>query len=94
MEPIQRPSIKENLLFKDLGSEGILLDPNNSAYFRLNEIGARVFEYVMNSNDGTFSDKIAKLIDEAAVTYQIPADRVKSDIEMFLRRLQREKITS
>jgi hypothetical protein len=74
--------IPDDVVFRDLSGETVLLDVGAGTYFGLNEVGSRAFALMVEH--GTLEPAIAALLAE----YDVPADVLRRDIGLLLERLQ------
>lgn len=76
-EPIRRPRT-EDLAWRDLGGELVVVDLRTSSYLTLNAAGTRLWLALVGGASR------AELEDELRRSYGIDADRAASDVAAFL----------
>ena len=74
-------TFKENVIFRDLDDEMIIMDMNSGKYFGLNETGARIWS-LLNENQ-KIKDIIEKLSDE----YDITKEQCEKEVKKFISTL-------
>ncbi len=72
----------EGILAQQLGEEFAVLDVNNGEYFRLNEVGAKVWNLLL---DGESLRSVLRAIESA---YDVPEDRLTTDLSGLLTDIQ------
>ena len=79
--PETRVRPRRDVLFRDLGGEAVLLDPEAGTYFGLNEVGTEIWSLLA---DGTpLGEAHARLVR----TYDAPGDEVWEDLVALVRDL-------
>lgn len=72
---------RRDVLFRDLGGEAVLLDPEAGTYFGLNEVGTEIWSLLA---EGTpLGEAHARLVR----TYDAPPDEVWEDLVALVRDL-------
>jgi hypothetical protein len=72
----------ETLALSQLDDEIVLLDSRSGKYFGLNAVGSRMFTLLKET--GNLTTTWEQLVTE----YQVPADRIKTDLLDLLRKLK------
>lgn len=72
-----RPGSK--VLFRDLGGEAVLLEPESGKYYGLNELGTRIWSLLQQH--GQVDPTYRALLDE----YDVPEDRLRGDLLGFVQ---------
>ncbi|HYG65353.1 MAG TPA: PqqD family protein [Thermoanaerobaculia bacterium] len=79
--PETRVRPRGDVLFRDLGGEAVLLDPEAGTYFGLNEVGTEIWSLLA---EGTpLGEAHVRLVR----TYDAPADEVWEDLVALVRDL-------
>jgi hypothetical protein len=73
----------ENVVFKQIGEELVLLDYTRGMYYGLDAIGARIWELLANHS---IDEVVTRLLDE----YDVSRDRLENDVARLIDEL-REK---
>ena len=80
--------ISDQVLFREVGNEGVILSLADGHYFGLDETGTRIWKLLQSEQD---LDAIAEhLVSE----YDVTAERVRQDIEKFIDELVSAKLIS
>ena len=81
-------TISEQVLFREVGNEGVILSLEDGHYFGLDETGTRIWKLLQSEQD---LDAIAEhLVSE----YDVTAERVRRDIEKFIDELVAARLIS
>jgi hypothetical protein len=80
------PQKSERVVAKGVSDSLMLLNLDNGQYYKLDEVGSRVWE--LCDGKRTAADVISVIIDE----YEGPADAIEADILELLRDLVHEKM--
>lgn len=89
-----KPKLVAGLLFKDMGDEGILLNPNTSSYYRVTPLGGKILNLLMNESARPFMDDISTLANETEARTGMLVAKIQEDIHCFLKQLELAKIIS
>lgn len=81
-------SRREDVIWKRMGEESVLLDTRSEKYYTLDEVGTRVWELI--DGQSTAHD-IASLI---AQEYDVSVETAETDIETLLGELANEGLLS
>ncbi len=76
-----RVSVPEEVLFRDLGGEAVLLELANGQYFGLDEVGCRMWRHL--HQHGEVGTALQALREE----YEVPEDQLRRDLLEFVDRL-------
>lgn len=79
--------VPSNLISADLNGSAVILQTDISEYFGLNEVGARVWA-MLRERPQTVSELAVIIAD----LYEIRYDQCRSDIELLMDKLLREKL--
>ena len=79
---VRRPS----LVWRKVGDEAVILDPDQRVLRGLNDTGWQVWELL----DG--SHTVADIARELAAHYSIPEERTRQDVDTLLRDLKRAEL--
>lgn len=74
-------SIPEQVLFRDLGDEAVLLELANGQYYGLDEVGSRMWRRLQQH--GEVGTALQALREE----YEVPEDQLQQDLLEFVDRL-------
>jgi len=77
----QRVSIPENVVFREIEGESVILDLDNESYFGLDTVGTRMWQLLA---DG---DSIQGAYDLLLDEFEVDADTLRADLEEFLDEL-------
>ena len=89
MSNIQLPvkvKISDDVLFQQVGGEGVLLDMGSEQYFGLDDISLRIWE-ILSENDSV-ENLFTVLINE----YDVTEDVLKQDVANVLETLAADKL--
>lgn len=79
-------TIPEQVLFREVGNEGVILSLEDGHYFGLDETGTRIWKLLQSDQD---LDAITECI---VSEYDVSADRAKADIDRFIQELLSAKL--
>lgn len=68
-------------LFQEIGGEGVILDLASSAYFGLDEVGARLWQLLQESPD------LQIACNTLLTEYEVEADQLHQDIDKLITQL-------
>ncbi len=74
----QRVSIPDNVLFRELEGESVILDLDSEQYFGLDEVGTRIWQLI------TEADSIGATIDELVAEYDVEAEVLREDLSELI----------
>jgi hypothetical protein len=74
----QRLTVPDNVLFRELEGESVILDLDSESYFGLDEVGTRIWQQVTES--ATIEEAFAALTRE----YDVEADELRADLYELL----------
>ena len=75
--------VADNVVYRELSEETILLSVATGRYHGLDKVGARFFQVLLDSPDlGTACETLAR-------EYEQPLDRIQADMSAFCDTLQR-----
>ena len=74
----QRVSIPDNVLFRELEGESVILDLDSEQYFGLDEVGTRMWQLI------TEADSIGATIDELVAEYDVEAEVLREDLSELI----------
>ena len=74
----QRLSVPDNVLFRELEGESVILDLDSEQYFGLDEVGTRMWQAV------TEADSIQAAHDALLDEYEVEADTLRTDLSELL----------
>jgi hypothetical protein len=77
----ERVTIPQNVVFKKVGDETVLLDFELGVYYGLDEVGTRVWELLAEGKT------IAEAIETIADEYEVDADQARRDLDALLGEL-------
>jgi len=77
-------TVSKDVVFRDLSGEAVLLNLATGTYFGLNEVGARMWNLLLEQ--GTTEKVIEKMQDE----YEVDRERISQDLQGLVENL-REK---
>ena len=81
-----RVSIPDEVLFKDLGDEAVILELSTGQYYGLDEVGSRMWRQLREH--GEVGAAYRALRDE----YRVAADELRRDLLEFVDRLASRKL--
>ncbi len=73
--------IPPEVLFRDLGGEGVLLHLATGRYYGLDEVGTRTWDLLMATG------RLAEVFRTLAAEYDVSADRLRQDLLAFVDQL-------
>ena len=76
-----RVSIAEDVVFRDLGGEAVILSLETSTYFGLNEIGTRIWHLI--GEHGSTEHVVAALLNE----YEVDETQLRQDVDRLVQQL-------
>jgi hypothetical protein len=79
-------TISPEVVFKELGREGVLLDLASGIYFGLDETSTRLWQLLQT--DGS----LRRVFDEMIAEFEVDPDRLESDLLDFVTELARRKL--
>ena len=74
----QRVSIPDNVMFRELEGESVILDLDSESYFGLDQVGTRIWQAV------TEADSIQAAYDVLLAEFDVEADALRSDVSELL----------
>lgn len=74
----RRVSIPDNVMFRELEGESVILDLNSESYFGLDLVGTRMWQAV------TEADSIQAAFDILVEEYDVEADTLRADLSELL----------
>jgi hypothetical protein len=74
-------AIADDVVFRDLGGEAVILSLHTSTYFGLNEIGTRIWHLI--GEHGSMERVVAALLNE----YEVDEARLRQDVDRLIRQL-------
>ena len=74
-------TIPENVVFRNLAGEGLLVHLGSGTYFGLNQVGTRIWELITDGN--TIDSIVRKLLTE----FDINEDRLRRDVSDLVDQL-------
>lgn len=77
---------REEVLFRELDGEAVLLELDSGRYFGLDEVGTRIWSLL--SEDGRARPVLGHLVKE----FEAASDRLESDLLAFLEELADERL--
>jgi coenzyme PQQ biosynthesis protein PqqD len=81
-----RPKRVDRVLVQRTADSMVLLDPESGHYYRLDEVGARIWELC----DG--SRQVAEVVSAIHEEYEAPINTIEADVLELLGDLAREKL--
>ena len=78
MENTMRFTIPEDVLFRQVGDEAILLNLETEFYYSLDEVGARMWSVLAST--GSLDAVESAVVEE----YDAPAERVRQDLDKLV----------
>ena len=79
-------TISEQVLFREVGDEGVILSLQDGQYFGLDETGTQIWKLLQTEHD---LDSIAEqLVSE----YDVTREKVRSDVDQFIQELVSAKL--
>ena len=84
MEARVKPA--KDVLFRDLGSEAVLLDLASGSYFGLDEVGTRIWQLI------TAGETLAATVTTLAAEYDAAAERLQADLLALIDELVTSKL--
>lgn len=76
----------DQVSWRRVGNETVLLDLDTSDYFSMNELGALIWERLGEGVD------ITKIVDEVCRTYAVDAQLATNDVEALIEQLLKRKL--
>lgn len=70
-----------NVIFKQVGEELVLLDFDGAVYYGLDEVGARIWQLLGET------DSVDAIVTALAGEYDAPAEEIRADVERLLEEL-------
>ena len=77
----KRVTVSADVIFREVGGEGVILDLKTERYLGLNEVGARVWKCFTESD--SVQSAFATLVNE----YEVDAERLLSDLQALIEQL-------
>jgi len=77
----QRVAVPDNVMFRELEGESVILDLDSESYFGLDEVGTRMWLAV------TGAASIQEAFDELAREYEVEPDTLRADLGELLATL-------
>jgi len=77
----QRVSIPENVMFRELEGESVILDLDGESYFGLDRVGTRMWRLLTDS--ASIQEAYDLLLDE----YEVEPERLRDDLASLLETL-------
>lgn len=78
----QSVTVSSEVLSQEVSGETVLLDMESESYFGLDEVGTRIWQ-LLQEKDG-----LQAVFDAILSEYDVEADRLESDLEELLSRLE------
>lgn len=78
--------ILENIVWRDVDNEVVILDIESGNYFTLDGVGRMIWKHLADGN--SIADTTEAVINE----YDVSEENAKSDIEGLIEQLKEEKI--
>jgi len=78
----------ENLIYKDIDNETVMLSIENEEYYNLNKLGSSIWKYIIDPIS------IDTLIDKLTEQYDVSRDKCKFETIEFVKKLYELKIIS
>lgn len=83
--------LSTQILWRQLGEEGVILHSDSSVYFRTNRVGSLIFSAIAEDKAIT-STKLAEIIDLIVAEYDAPKETVAADAHSFVSSLEESNI--
>jgi hypothetical protein len=80
--------ISPDVVFKELGGEGVLLDLASGIYFGLDETSTRLWQLLQTHGS------LRRVFDEMIAEFEVDPDRLEGDLLDFVADLTRRKLAS
>jgi hypothetical protein len=77
----QRVAVPENVMFRELEGEAVILDLDSESYFGLDEVGTRMWLAL------TGAASVQEAFDELAGEYEVAPDTLRKDLDELLAAL-------
>jgi hypothetical protein len=74
-------SVPEDVVFRDLAGEAVILNLSTGIYFGLDEIGTRIWQLLTQHGDKE------KLIQEMLSEYEVEEGKLRRDVDALLKEL-------
>jgi len=74
----QRVSVPDNVMFRELDGESVILDLDSESYFGLDEVGTRIWQAV------TEAATIQDAFDTLSAEYEVAPDTLRDDLNKLL----------
>jgi len=74
----QRLSVPDNVMFRELEGESVILDLDSEQYFGLDEVGTRMWRLI------TEAESIAAAFDDLVVEYDVEAEALREDLSELI----------
>lgn len=81
-------TIPQNVIFKKVGEETVLLDFERGVYYGLDPVGTRVWELIAEGRD------VDAIADAMADEYVVTRDQVRSDVDALVADLERNGLVT
>jgi hypothetical protein len=81
-----RVTVPEEVLFRDLAGEAVLLELDSGRYYGLNETGTRMWSLLVEH--GRVEDALQDLLQE----YDAPPERLRNELFLFIETLAARKL--
>ena len=78
---MQSYSVPEDVVFRDLAGEAVILNLSTGVYFGLDEVGTRIWQLLAQHGDKE------KLIQEVLSEYEVEETNLRRDIDLLLKEL-------
>lgn len=78
----QKVVASDDVLFRDLDGEAVLLNLENEFYYGLDNVGCRIWQQLISSE--SINDAIRTLVD---TEFDVEESRLRSDVSALLREL-------
>ena len=77
----QRVSVKDDVLFRELDGESVLLNLDNETYYGLDEVGTRIWELLSSS------PSVQQAFDTMLGEYDVQPEQLREDLQKLIQDL-------
>ncbi|HEV3485676.1 MAG TPA: PqqD family protein [Vicinamibacterales bacterium] len=88
MQPDRVLRVSDQVIFKPVGEEMVLLDFQSGMYYGLDPVGVRIWQLIVESRP--LGEIVATLLEE----YDVPREQLEADIDALVRELEQRGLVS
>jgi Coenzyme PQQ synthesis protein D (PqqD) len=79
---IDRITVPDHVIVRQLGDESVMLDMASGYYFGLDPVGARIWQLLLETSS------LAEIVERLAQEYDVTPEQAKSDLVRFVEELK------